>query len=128
MKILIIDDESAVQRYLAELLSQHGHDTEAVERPDQASMLLATAPFDLVISDIEMPGRSGLDFANDLRREYPELPVILTTGSGNQQFLHRSRELGTGFLQKPFSASDLLDQIDDLARVPDDGEAGLSSR
>lgn len=115
MKILIVDDEISIQRYMKELLEELGYDSETAERADDATQLLADSRFDLVISDIEMPGRSGLELAGDLRRDHPHLPVILTTGARDEDFKQRSRQLGTGYLEKPFSADELLEEIESIS-------------
>lgn len=108
MKVLIVDDQLVVRKLVSEHLARSGHQSVAVESAEQCLRRLEGDSYDLVISDIEMPGRSGLDLLSDIRSSIPDLPVILISGSNDPWHERRSAELGAGYLRKPFSQDALL--------------------
>ena len=79
MRVLIIDDHAIVRRGMISLLRDYYEDIEFGEAEDARQGLAAAtgAPWDLVMVDISMPGRSGLDFLQDLRAAKPELRVLV---------------------------------------------------
>ncbi len=71
----------------------------------------ATPSFDVVISDVVMPGRSGVDLAGDIARTSPDTPVLLITGHEQIRFDHRIARHATPVRQKPFATADLLTDL-----------------
>jgi len=122
--VLVVDDEESILRMLTDMLEILGLEPVAVSGVDEARQELARAPFDLVISDIVMPGPSGLELLHELRSTRPELPVVLIAAFEN---LKSSVDLGdekpAGFLAKPFhftQVEELLTQV--LGPLQDDEE------
>jgi len=78
----------------------------------------APAPFDLVLTDLTMPEKSGLALIEELSRRWPTLPVIVITGLAKTPELERVKAQGIPFLQKPFQPDQLVDRIrETLARA-----------
>ena len=98
-----------MRRLVADALRKEGYDVE--EESDGASVLLrllsVAAPFDLIISDIRMPGCTGLDIVHALHGSGSRTPVIVMTAFGDDQTRARAESLGAVFFDKPFAIADL---------------------
>ena len=100
--ILIVDDDPLVPRTLRILLRKHGHEVEAAARVDEALSLLEMQPFDLIISDINMPGADGFELLARVKRESPHTEVILVTGYGTiENAVRGMREGAFDYVTKP---------------------------
>lgn len=114
MKILLAEDQAMVRGALAALLrlnSQH----EICEAPDGdvALKLLKEQPFDVLLTDIEMPGRSGLELAAYVQQQQLPHKVIIITTFGRSGYIRRALDYGvSGFLLKDAPIDDLLAAID----------------
>lgn len=107
--ILVVDDDDPVRVMLARLLRTQGYTVLQAGQANEARNLLDTRRPDLIISDIVMPGESGIDLRRDVLERWPELPVILISGysaEGPAEFA--SRTPNTTFVQKPFAADQFL--------------------
>lgn len=101
-KILIVEDDEAMRSLLKDILDAEGLVTEAVSNGSDALQKLIDQPFDLIITDIQMPGLTGLDILPGIRKLQPEAPVIVITAFGSDEVYRRSFEKGaTGYLEKP---------------------------
>ncbi|MBL8914287.1 MAG: sigma-54-dependent Fis family transcriptional regulator [Archangium sp.] len=108
-EILVVDDDEAVGKVLAALLTQAGNKATWVGSAEAALATLDKRPFDLVISDVRMPGLSGLDLLKLLRQRSPDLPVVLLTAHGTVQMaVEAMREGAADFLLKPFNRDEVL--------------------
>lgn len=108
--ILIADDHAVLRRGIREILISAIADLKAVEAGDtnEAISLLMAQPFDLVLLDINMPGRSGFDVLEECRRLHLQMPVLVLSAYPEEEFAIRSLRLGAaGYLNKQ-SASDQL--------------------
>ena len=85
VRILVVDDEPMVRAVTSKLLRLKGHAVGEAEGGRQALALLSEATFDLVITDLSMPGMSGRELAATVREQYPDLPVMLLTGDTDAQ-------------------------------------------
>src|SRR5688572_5772731 len=105
--ILVIDDEQLVANAIATVLTRAGHQVSVAANGDAGLAKFKEARQDLVITDIVMPGKEGIETIRDLRKLAPELPIIAMSGGGmrsNYDFLSMARRLGaTEVLGKPFS-------------------------
>jgi two-component system response regulator AtoC len=107
--ILVVDDDAAVGRVLSALLAQDGHRATLANSAETALATLEKATFDLVISDVRMPGMDGLQLLKVLRARQPELPVVLLTAHGTVPLaVEAMREGAADFLQKPFDREEVL--------------------
>ena len=109
-RILIAEDDAAVQSFVTRALMHRGHDVRAVEDGVRALEVLGGDDFDLLITDIVMPGLDGIGLALKVARDYPELPVLLMTGySAERQRAHNLDELICDVVTKPFSLKQICD-------------------
>jgi len=114
-KILIVDDESMVLSMLREVVSHEGYFVSTAKSGEQALDLLRQNVYDLVVSDITMPGISGLELLECVRENWPEIKVIIITGQGSIETKATAFNLGAeDFLDKPFHFDDLLKRIKDV--------------
>jgi signal transduction histidine kinase/ActR/RegA family two-component response regulator len=105
-RVLIVEDNVQVGRFSTQVLADLGYDTTLAKNASEALKLLEQANrFDVVFSDVIMPGMSGLDLGREIRRRYPELPVVLT--SGYSEVLAQEGRHGFDLIQKPYAAEDL---------------------
>jgi PAS domain S-box-containing protein len=106
-RILLVEDNEDVGRFSAELLQELGYETRRADNANQALALIAAAQgaFDLVFSDVIMPGMNGIEMATIIREQYRDLPVVLTSGYSGvlAQSTHHDFEL----IQKPYSVESL---------------------
>ena len=109
-RILIVDDEASIRRSLEGILSDEGFQTAAAA--DGESALLAIdreGPQDLVLLDIAMPGRDGVEILGELRERWPQLPVVMMSGHGTIETAVRTTRIGAfDFIEKPLSLEKLL--------------------
>jgi two-component system nitrogen regulation response regulator NtrX len=111
--ILIVDDEESVRRSIADVLSDEGHRPVLAAGSDEAEKEIAAALPDLVLLDVAMPGRDGLELLEQLRASHPELPVVMMSGHGTIETAVRATKLGAyDFLEKPLTYDKLLLRID----------------
>lgn len=111
-RILVVDDQPTMRRLILELLRSCGFESDSVESAEAAMSRLQGETYDLVISDIQMPGRDGFELLTDIRSSQPGLPVILATGDHNAEWKKLARSQGAGYLAKPFTALDLLSEVE----------------
>lgn len=126
-RILLVEDDDAVRRLTQRLLVQAGYRVEQVANADEASDRLHRShePFELVLSDIVMPGRPLREFIDELRLERPELRVLLMSGYSEATIHLRGIALATQhFLAKPFSSTTLLSAVRSALDEPERTTAG----
>jgi len=108
-RILIVDDEQGIRRSLSGLLSDEGFETRGAADGEQALAALREESPNLVLLDIAMPGRDGIAVLEDLRRDWPQLPVVMMSGHGSIETAVRATQLGAfDFIEKPLSFEKLL--------------------
>ncbi len=113
-RVLLVEDEVVLRMSTTDMLEQLGCFVAGVGTGEQALELLAQGgSFDLLVTDLGLPGINGEELANRVRRQFPRLPVVIASGYG------RSGVQGEGlqFISKPYSAVDLQQALDHAARV-----------
>jgi DNA-binding response OmpR family regulator len=110
-KVLVVDDEPAIRELLKLHLANAGYDVRLAEDAIVAERALRESPPDLVVVDVAMPYRGGLEFVAGLSadEELARLPVIFITGQEGLE--SGARALGAGCLKKPFAVDALLDLV-----------------
>ncbi len=109
-RILIAEDDMAVQNFVARALTHRGHEVGAVGDGVQALEALQKKSYDLLITDIVMPGLDGIGLALKVARDYPQLPVLLMSGySAERQRAHNLDELICKVVPKPFTLKEICD-------------------
>jgi two-component system response regulator PilR (NtrC family) len=107
-RILIVDDETSMQEFLQILLQRDGHDTSACGSASEALVALSSDDWDLVISDVRMPGMSGLELLDQVRQLAPETTVILITAHGTTESAVEAMKHGAyDYLTKPCSVDEI---------------------
>ena len=108
-RILIVDDEGPIRTLLARLLGVHGFDCLTAASAGEARELLAVEPVTLILSDVSMPGESGLDFAREVSADYPEIAIVMVTGLDDRHHAEAALEHGVyGYILKPFKPNELV--------------------
>ncbi|WP_020590932.1 response regulator [Kiloniella laminariae] len=119
-KILIAEDDKAVRSFVARALTHKQHEVKTVGDGMQALEALHEESFDLLITDIVMPGLDGIGLALKVAKDAPDMPVLLMTGySAEKQRAHNLEELVFQVVTKPFS----LKQICAAAEAALEGKA-----
>jgi len=108
-RILCVDDDAQVRRFIARVLGSAGHECVPAATAAQARVLLAEKPFAAVLCDINLDGESGLDLLRDLRVDHPDVAAVMVTGRDEPALADRALDLGAfGYVTKPFNANELL--------------------
>jgi DNA-binding response OmpR family regulator len=114
-RILLIDDEPQIRAMLHQVLARAGYDVTEAASGAEAVRLFHEAPADLVITDLIMPGKDGIETILELRRESPAVKVIAISGGGRigaQEYLWMARNLGAAVtLTKPVERQKLLEEV-----------------
>ncbi|HZM68729.1 MAG TPA: sigma-54 dependent transcriptional regulator [Candidatus Cryosericum sp.] len=111
-RILIVDDEAGMRDFLSILLRKEGYGVSAAESSEKAVDLVARGEFDLVISDISMPGLSGIEVLRQARTSNPDTPVILITAYASTESAVEALKLGAyDYLIKPFDVEELKNVV-----------------
>lgn len=108
-RILVVEDNEQVGAFAEALLADQGHDVARASSGEEALKLIRSRDFDLVFSDVVMPGMGGLRLAETLSVERPELPVILATGYSEE--LSRGGTSGRPFILKPYRLTTLIEAM-----------------
>ena len=111
-RVLCVDDEPVILQIERRLLEVQGFEPIVCGDPVAAIALFDQASFDVVITDLQMPGMDGLSLMKALRERQPELPVVVVTGHGTADTaIQALREGATGMLVKPFTGQELLGEV-----------------
>jgi putative two-component system response regulator len=112
-RILVIDDEDVIRLLVVEILEAVGHKVTSAENAERALQLLDDAEFDLIVSDVVMPGLSGLELLELVRARRASLPVVLVTGAGTYDTLSQALTRGAaGLVTKPFAHTELQSAVE----------------
>ena len=111
MHILLVEDSYEVSCITQEYLHELNHSVAAVSDAEQALTRLRQEPFDALMTDVRLPGMSGLDLARTVSNDYPKLPVVIASGYGSLQTEYLEDGMQRGYvlmLPKPYD----LDELD----------------
>lgn len=122
-RILVVEDEPAIQRGLCDVLAYHGHAPIGVADGDAGLREGLKGGFDLVVLDVMLPGRSGFEVCEALREHDPKLPILMLTARGSEEDVLRGFRSGSDdYVTKPFSVAELVARIEALLRRVGRGE------
>ncbi|THB73872.1 MAG: sigma-54-dependent Fis family transcriptional regulator, partial [Desulfobulbaceae bacterium] len=111
-KILIVDDEQSMRDFLKILLIKDDYEVATARDGEQALDMLSGEPFDLVITDIRMPGMSGLDLLQRIKEMAVELPVIMITAFASpNDAVHAIKKGAFDYISKPFNVEEIKSVI-----------------
>jgi DNA-binding NtrC family response regulator len=107
-KILIVDDDEEICSIFKEALEAEGYIISTAQNGKQALVKIKEEPFDLIITDKNMPQMGGLRLTKAIRKEYPNIKIVLITGVGGPKSYINAMELGADeYLSKPFRINEL---------------------
>jgi DNA-binding response OmpR family regulator len=121
MKVLVVDDEPLITRTITLIFQNHGFEVSSALTADDALASVLANPPDLVLCDIDMPGRDGISLMSDLGRVLPGCPILVLTGAYSS--IARVREIAktlrqpVSIITKPCQPSELLRSAEDMLKI-----------
>jgi len=124
-QLLIVDDDKAVRQWEERVVRDNGYSCEGAHDAEAARAHLRTGAYQLALLDVNMPGNSGLDLLTEIRRDHPDLEVVMVTGEDSMSLAMSAIELGAyGYLVKPVGTGELIINVANaLHRRHGDAEA-----
>ena len=118
-KVLVVDDDPAVRKSIDRVLTGKGYAVITAENGEEAMRKLNEEKYDLVYTDIRMPGMSGLEVAEQVKARKPWTPVVIITGYGTEAAQARAKAAGvSSFVHKPLSPEMIEDSARDALAAP----------
>jgi DNA-binding NtrC family response regulator len=121
-RILVIDDDASVRSAMTQTLVDAGYETSSASGGEEGVSIVGETPIDLVVTDIFMPDRDGVEIILELRRDYPDMGIVAVSGGGTLRmgnYLPAARKLGAQrTLEKPFSSEQLLSAVEEVPEGP----------
>jgi DNA-binding NtrC family response regulator len=116
--LLLVDDDPNTLASLSRAFRLAGHEATVCDNAARALELLRTETFDLILSDVVMPGKSGLELLGDLKKDGVKTPIVLISGQANIEMAVKATKLGAlDFLEKPLSTDKLLVTVENALRL-----------
>ena len=116
--LLLVDDDPNTLASLSRAFRLAGHEATVCDNAGRALELLRTENFDLILSDVVMPGKSGLELLEDLKKAGVKTPIVLISGQANIEMAVHATKLGAlDFLEKPLSTDKLLVTVENALRL-----------
>lgn len=110
--VLVVDDDDALRRLLLDYLLMTKFPCKGAANASEALAILCQENIDLVVSDIRMPGKDGMELMQEARREFPNIPFIIMTGYSSEYSYDGIIDAGASdFIVKPFSLDELKAKI-----------------
>ncbi|MGH8016036.1 MAG: response regulator [Candidatus Zixiibacteriota bacterium] len=107
--ILVVDDEAMIRNLLENILTKEGYKILLAKDGQEALDIVTAKKVDIVISDMKMPRMNGLDLLKSLKRERPEIGVVIMTGYGDKYSVKDALLLGADeYISKPFKSYEML--------------------
>ena len=122
-RVLIVDDDPVVGEMIRQQLAEKGFSCQVTQDPRCAGDIIDTQPPDVMITDIEMPGTSGLELLVHARKRAPGCKVVLATGYSKRQYLVQALLLGAhDYIEKPFRPGELVEVVSRAANGGAEGQ------
>src|SRR6516225_4402377 len=110
--ILVVDDESEIREGLELLLKTEGYQVSSAETGQSGLSRLEERPYDLLLLDVSLPDRNGIELLKDIQRHDPHLPIVLITAYGSIEMARAAFKSGAmDYITKPWSNDELLAQV-----------------
>lgn len=116
--ILVVDDEPSILRMISRVLIETGCEVVTAVNAEAALELVEASEPNVVIADIRLPGMSGVELTAEIKRDRPDMPVLLISA-----FHEPSAHTADGFIAKPFDNEELLDEVNRLMQTVPEGRA-----
>lgn len=118
MKVLVVDDEKIKRITLRDDLREANYDAIAVESPTTGLQLLENEHFDVLVTDLRMPQMHGIDFLKRVKKEHPNITVIIMTAYATVETAVESMQFGAyNYIKKPFSSEELIAMLGKLKKL-----------
>jgi two-component system OmpR family response regulator len=125
MRILVVEDDRKAARFLRQGLEEEGHVVDVAADGEEGAQYGHLNPYDLIVLDIQLPRKSGLELSRELRREGVETPILMLTGRDSTEDIVRGLDAGADdYLTKPFAFDEFLARVRALTRRQVTGVAG----
>lgn len=118
--VLVVDDDPSVRRLFTRMLEMQGYAASGAAHGDEALALARDRSFDLLVTDLVLPGASGIEVAQRLRRIHPGLQVIVISGYDESGTVEVEQQTGFRFLQKPVDIATMTREIETALRTSRD--------
>lgn len=105
--VLVVDDDEGVRKVLARWVSEMGYTVHTAESADVALEIMRDCPIDVALCDVRMPGHDGIWLVDQVRRNYPEIAIVLATGMLEMDPMVTLRPGVVGYVVKPFKRDEL---------------------
>ncbi len=116
--LLLIDDDPNTLASLARAFRLAGHEATVCDNASRAADLIREGHFDLILSDVVMPGKSGLELLEELKNAGVQIPIVLISGQANIEMAVKATRLGAlDFLEKPLTTDKLLVTVENALRL-----------
>ncbi len=119
-RILVIEDDIQVKALIQKILERAGYEVIAASDGAEGLKLLRENPADLIITDLIMPRKEGLETIMELRRDYPDVKIIAISGGGRfepESYLETARQMGAArTFTKPFENEELVAAVQELLK------------
>jgi DNA-binding response OmpR family regulator len=126
-RALVIEDDAAIRTGLADALRFHGFEALEAANGDTGMEMACHAECDVILLDLILPGRQGLEILQEVRAARPTLPVIILTAKGEEADRIRGLKLGADdYVVKPFSVKELVARIEAVLRRSPERPSGLT--
>jgi len=119
--ILIVDDEPGIRELLGMILESAGYSVVAAVDGIEAPKIMESRPIDIVITDLLMPERDGIEFITEIRQKYPDVKIVAMSGGGHiarDSYLRIAKNFGAHcLLEKPFSQAGVMKAIESVQKM-----------
>jgi DNA-binding response OmpR family regulator len=117
MRILVVEDDQKAARFLKQGLEEEGYVVDVAADGEEGAQLGHLSPYDLIVLDVLLPKKSGLELSRELRREGVETPILMLTGRDSTADIVRGLDAGADdYLPKPFAFDEFLARVRALTR------------
>jgi len=117
MRILVVEDDRKVARFVRQGLEEEGHAVDVAADGEEGGQLAHVNPYDVIVLDVQLPGKNGLVLASELRREGSTVPILMLTARDATDDVVRGLDAGADdYLTKPFAFDELLARVRALGR------------
>jgi two-component system OmpR family response regulator len=129
MRILVVEDDRKVARFVRQGLEEEGHAVDVAPDGDEGAMLAHVNPYDVIVLDVQLPKKNGLQLAAELRREGSTVPILMLTARDSTEDVVRGLDAGADdYLTKPFAFDELLARVRAVGRRGSAAVAGSTLR
>ncbi len=117
MKILVVDDDAIVVKSCHRILEAEGFQVTSAPSADEALKTLGKYEFDLLLVDVKMPKHDGLYLMKEIKKNWPDIPIIVMSGYPTRETVADTLKLGaTQFIPKPFRPDELINAVRQVIR------------